>query len=255
MATPSTTATPACQSALGNAEYYEHSKTEGWNSAIINSILRALISESSPPGGTPNYKFAVNSTIIQHLVPTSSLSKPKPVNSSSEGGSATETTPHAGRRGMHSASGCYWNEKTDGMWSFNVEVFRASLAAVGFEDARSSSPTSGTFCRSVNWKHLVLGIIAIMAVAGATRAMTFSSRIIDMAPSGCPGVWGAGLPFLSDNAILSCTVYLCTLLVTQEFLTCLRPAWTGWAGPGSWASLASGHSLVLQILSALYAGA
>ncbi|KAH8821036.1 Tctex-1 [Xylogone sp. PMI_703] len=133
MSTPSTSSTPpvsftrlkqiatdACQSALGSAEFYEHSKTEGWNSAIINSILKALISESSPPGGTPAYKFAVNSTIIQHLVPTSALSKPKPASPPTEG-SATETTPHAGRRGMHSASGCYWNEKTDGMWSFKYE--------------------------------------------------------------------------------------------------------------------------------------
>lgn len=27
----------------------------------------------------------------------------------------------AGRRGMHSATGGYWNEKTDGMWSYKYE--------------------------------------------------------------------------------------------------------------------------------------
>jgi hypothetical protein len=67
----------------------------------------------------------VNSTIIQHLVPTSSLNKPL-------GASATETEAvkeektedkkeSVGRRGMHSATGAYWNEKTDGMWSFKYE--------------------------------------------------------------------------------------------------------------------------------------
>lgn len=33
----------------------------------------------------------------------------------------TDTKPHVGRRGMHSATGAYWNEKTDGMWSFKYE--------------------------------------------------------------------------------------------------------------------------------------
>jgi len=103
-----------------------------------NSILRALISESSPAGGTPAYKYAVNSTIIQHLVPTPSLNKAKAAQESSlptsEKSDATISTsdvktkatstdgkPHVGRRGMHSATGAYWNEKTDGMWSFKYE--------------------------------------------------------------------------------------------------------------------------------------
>jgi hypothetical protein len=105
---------------------------------LQNSILRALISESSPAGGTPAYKYAVNSTIIQHLVPTSSLNKAKAAQESSlptsEKSDATISTsdvkteaastdgkPHVGRRGMHSATGAYWNEKTDGMWSFKYE--------------------------------------------------------------------------------------------------------------------------------------
>lgn len=102
-----------------------------------NSILRSLISESSPAGGTPSYKYAVNSTIIQHLVPTSTLNKSKAVQDSSvkaEESDAkistsdvkteavgTDGKPHVGRRGMHSATGAYWNEKTDGMWSFKYE--------------------------------------------------------------------------------------------------------------------------------------
>ncbi|KAE8445291.1 hypothetical protein EG329_013529 [Mollisiaceae sp. DMI_Dod_QoI] len=127
-------ANDACQSALGTNEFYEHSKTESWNTAIINSILRSLISESSPAGGSPSYKYAVNSTIIQHLVPTSSLNRAKATQDSVPSSDATITTsdlkneatgtdgkPHVGRRGMHSATGAYWNEKTDGMWSFKYE--------------------------------------------------------------------------------------------------------------------------------------
>ncbi len=99
-----------------------------------NSILRSLISESSPAGGSPSYKYAVNSTIIQHLVPTSALNRGKvgqetslpnaeATISTSDKNEATGTDgkPHVGRRGMHSATGAYWNEKTDGMWSFKYE--------------------------------------------------------------------------------------------------------------------------------------
>ncbi|CAG8975418.1 hypothetical protein HYALB_00010365 [Hymenoscyphus albidus] len=130
-------ANDACNSALGSAEYYEHAKTETWNTTIINSILRSLISESSPSGGSPSFKYAVNSTIIQHLVPTSALNKAKASQESaapkqeeeakiSTSDVKTEATgtdgkPHFGRRGMHSATGAYWNEKTDGMWSFKYE--------------------------------------------------------------------------------------------------------------------------------------
>merc|ERR1711900_24443 len=119
-------ANDACQSALGSAEFYEHAKTEAWNTTIINSILRSLISESSPAGGTPSFKYAVNSTIIQHLVPTSSLNRAKATQESAaskaeDGATSTDGKPHVGRRGMHSATGAYWNEKTDGMWSFKYE--------------------------------------------------------------------------------------------------------------------------------------
>ena len=89
-----------------------------------------MISESSPTGGSPAYKYAVNSTIIQHLVPTSSLNKAKAVDTpavkSEPDASSTEATstdgkPHVGRRGMHSATGAFWNEKTDGMWSYKYD--------------------------------------------------------------------------------------------------------------------------------------
>ncbi|KAI6089876.1 Tctex-1 [Hypoxylon rubiginosum] len=126
----------ACQSAIGSAEFYEHPKVEGWNAAIINSVLRALISEATPSGSqAPAHKFVVNSTIIQHLVPTSALNKPKggseaktdgPSISTSDTGDASNATatdgkPHVGRRGMHSATQAFWSEKTDGMWSFKYD--------------------------------------------------------------------------------------------------------------------------------------
>ncbi|KAI2625931.1 Tctex-1 [Hypoxylon sp. NC1633] len=123
----------ACQSAIGSAEYYEHPKVEGWNATIINAILRAVISESTPSGTqAPAHKYVVNSTIVQHLVPTSALNKPKggsevkaesPRITTSDGTDATATDgmPHVGRRGMHSATQAFWNEKTDGMWSFKYD--------------------------------------------------------------------------------------------------------------------------------------
>lgn len=34
---------------------------------------------------------------------------------------ATSGKPKVGRRGMHSASGAYWNNEKDGMWSHKYE--------------------------------------------------------------------------------------------------------------------------------------
>ncbi|CAJ2503017.1 Uu.00g104110.m01.CDS01 [Anthostomella pinea] len=125
----------ACQVAIGSADYYEHVKVEGWNSSIINSILRNIISESTPSGSqAPAHKYVVNSTIVQHLVPTSALNKPQggsdtrgdephisTSSGSGDGATATNGKPHVGRRGMHSATQAFWNEKTDGMWSFKYD--------------------------------------------------------------------------------------------------------------------------------------
>ncbi|EMC97319.1 hypothetical protein BAUCODRAFT_69149, partial [Baudoinia panamericana UAMH 10762] len=108
----------ACHFALSTATTYDHAQTATWNASIINTILKALISESSTAtveesATPPKYKFCVNSTIIQHL------SDPRPAGTS-EGGTQTgdETV---GRRGMHSASGAYWNNERDGMWSHKYE--------------------------------------------------------------------------------------------------------------------------------------
>jgi hypothetical protein len=34
---------------------------------------------------------------------------------------STDGKPHVGRRGMHSATGAYWDEKRDGMWSYKYD--------------------------------------------------------------------------------------------------------------------------------------
>ena len=58
---------------------------------------------------SPKYKFAVNSTIIQHLYDSTAT------------GEGTDSEKKVGRRGMHSASGAYWNNERDGMWSYKYE--------------------------------------------------------------------------------------------------------------------------------------
>lgn len=96
-----------------------------------------MISESTPDkAAAPAFKFAVNSTIVQHLVPTSQLNKAQGTSTSTgtsteeskeqaaepaSTATATDGKPHVGRRGMHSASGAYWNEETDGMWSYKFD--------------------------------------------------------------------------------------------------------------------------------------
>ncbi|KAK6535196.1 hypothetical protein TWF694_001666 [Orbilia ellipsospora] len=104
----------ACNAALGDSPTYTHSMTETWNTNIINGILRQLISESTPTSGTSAasscpYKFAVNSTIIQHAGGSRSV-----------GGDddSSSVTGSQGRRGMHSACGGYWNTEKDGMWAY-----------------------------------------------------------------------------------------------------------------------------------------
>ncbi len=84
-------------------------------------MLKAVMTEATQPNSAgPTYKFAINSTIVQHVVPNSQMNKATgPAAADDEAqSSATEKKGQAGRRGMHSATGGFWNEKTDGMWSF-----------------------------------------------------------------------------------------------------------------------------------------
>jgi dynein light chain Tctex-type 1 len=94
------TLSEACESALAPASSYVHASTNEWNTTIINTILQKLVeSTTSEAQPQPQYKYIVNSTIIQHA----------------PGGDG-------GRRGMHAASGAYWNNEKDGMWSFKYEA-------------------------------------------------------------------------------------------------------------------------------------
>ncbi|KAI9688540.1 MAG: hypothetical protein M1822_001489 [Bathelium mastoideum] len=102
---------------------------------MVNKILQSLISETSFHGNPPAYKYAVNSTIIQHLSDPR-LQPSSTSNASTQGteGSTSENKPSSepssdltivgqkiGRRGMHSATGAFWNNEKDGMWSFKYD--------------------------------------------------------------------------------------------------------------------------------------
>ncbi|KAK1086027.1 hypothetical protein LTR33_001777 [Friedmanniomyces endolithicus] len=101
----------ACDSTLSTATSYDHSQTAVWNNSIINSILKALISESSTAeASSPKYKFCVNITIIQHLSDPRSAGAGES-STHQEAGMGEEAVAgesgaakKVGRRGMHSAS-------------------------------------------------------------------------------------------------------------------------------------------------------
>lgn len=121
----------AIDSAFGSAEKYDHTLVQSWNTSIIvspihpfpppkqptttnptpptnlaptptqNAILKDLIEKTKPTdeNKTTPYKFVVTSTIIQHTA-------------------APSEAATAGRRGMHSAVGAFWNSEKDGSWSY-----------------------------------------------------------------------------------------------------------------------------------------
>lgn len=94
-------------------------------------------SSAPTPAQKPQYKYAVNSTIIQHLsdpVTSRSATATASTGTSTDdktqqasppatpnGGATVASDPERGRRGMHSATGAYWNNETDGMWSYKYE--------------------------------------------------------------------------------------------------------------------------------------
>ncbi|KAL8944029.1 MAG: hypothetical protein Q9211_000735 [Gyalolechia sp. 1 TL-2023] len=82
--------------------------------ATNNDTLKSLISESSTAIQPPLYKFAVTSTIIQHINPPSSQTSPG--DDPSRNGTTQGRSSIGRRGGMHSASGAYWNNEKDGMW-------------------------------------------------------------------------------------------------------------------------------------------
>ncbi|OQO02897.1 hypothetical protein B0A48_11180 [Cryoendolithus antarcticus] len=108
LATLTDLAASACSSALSTATSYTHADTQSQNERIINTLLQSLISATTSSEtsevSTGQYKFAVTSTIIQHLE-----------------GREAEGEGKLEKRGMHSASGAYWNSERDGMWSYKWE--------------------------------------------------------------------------------------------------------------------------------------
>ncbi|KAI9851488.1 MAG: hypothetical protein M1838_003563 [Thelocarpon superellum] len=122
----------ACNAALRDATTYDHAQTESWNNTIINTILQALIAESptTPPNNAPAFKYAVNSTIIQHqtISTTTATATATAATTTDEGSSTasdalggTRKKQHSERRGMHSAMGAYWNNERDGLWSYKYD--------------------------------------------------------------------------------------------------------------------------------------
>ncbi|MCJ1225119.1 hypothetical protein MMC12_001768 [Toensbergia leucococca] len=118
----------ACESTFQSVKSYEHSQTSSWNSNIINTILQSLIKDSSSDDRPPLYKYAVTSTIIQHTTsPRPHQPEPEIQNRADAADEAPRSTNLGGRdnvvgrRGMHSATGAYWNNEKDGMWSFKYD--------------------------------------------------------------------------------------------------------------------------------------
>jgi len=104
---------------------YDHYSTESWNAHIINTILSQLLNETSSDEQPPQYKFAVNSTIMQH----------------SADDTANGDVSSPGKRGMHSASGAYWNSDKDGMWNFKYEKSESK----GFDGSSLPKHPTSTF--------------------------------------------------------------------------------------------------------------
>ncbi|CAG8074429.1 unnamed protein product [Penicillium olsonii] len=93
--------------ALQTSKGYEHDNVGNWNSQIINTVLKALITATAPSEASkpPPFRFTVNSTIVQQGV-------------IDESAAADGALSNAGKRGMHSASGAFWDVNRDGMWTF-----------------------------------------------------------------------------------------------------------------------------------------
>ncbi|KAJ5151894.1 hypothetical protein N7492_010189 [Penicillium capsulatum] len=99
--------TEACDTTLKDTTEYEHANVSEWNSQIINAILKALIAATAPSDTTKPapYRFTVNSTIVQQGLIDKSAA-------------ADGTQSNAGKRGLHCASGAFWDVNRDGMWTF-----------------------------------------------------------------------------------------------------------------------------------------
>ncbi|EYE92486.1 dynein light chain Tctex-type family protein [Aspergillus ruber CBS 135680] len=97
----------ACETTLAEVKEYDHTRVGDWNSQIINTILKSLIAATAPstPSTPAPYRFTVNSTIVQQGVVDKATT-------------ADGEHSNAGKRGMHSAAGAFWDVNRDGMWTF-----------------------------------------------------------------------------------------------------------------------------------------
>ncbi|KAK2737763.1 hypothetical protein FQN57_007411 [Myotisia sp. PD_48] len=108
-----TIATQVCDTVFDGVTQYDHDKVAEWNSRVINTVLKSLIDAVTPSGETdnkvdsaidaskPTYRFSVTSTLIQQ-----------------DFSNKDDSTPPLGRRGMHCASGAFWDSQHDGMWTY-----------------------------------------------------------------------------------------------------------------------------------------
>ncbi|KAL2041070.1 hypothetical protein N7G274_006014 [Stereocaulon virgatum] len=111
-----------CDKVFSSTTTYDHAHTSSQNTSIINTILQTLISESSVSGQPPQYKYMVTSTIIQqHATAASEEEGDSQATGGAVEGGEGGREGGIGKRGMHSASGAYWNNEKDGMWSFKYE--------------------------------------------------------------------------------------------------------------------------------------
>ncbi|KAK9480674.1 Tctex-1 [Lipomyces japonicus] len=81
------TCTNICADTLPPDTVYDASKTSSWNEKIVHGILNAVTALS------PKHKFIVYATLIRQDYSSSSS--------------------------IHTTSGAFWNNKTDGLWNFS----------------------------------------------------------------------------------------------------------------------------------------
>ncbi|KAI9883185.1 MAG: hypothetical protein M1823_005042 [Watsoniomyces obsoletus] len=126
-------ATTACSETFTDVISYDHTRCESWNNSIISSILQRIVEEVPR-----TYKFAVTSTIIQHVEPEHGKSSSAGVGINTTNTTEQSTTsgqdPNTltanntdskrvqARRGIHSATAGYWNAEKDGIWNFKYDA-------------------------------------------------------------------------------------------------------------------------------------
>ncbi|MCJ1389193.1 hypothetical protein MMC18_002048 [Xylographa bjoerkii] len=116
-----------CHSVYSGVQKYEHDKTLQWNTSVINTILSRLISHTTKDDKPSPYKFVVTSTIVQNIMPSKTQSAGTSTASNVEdgagldGSNVVDAKASGGKRGMHSASGAYWNKEKDGSWSYKFD--------------------------------------------------------------------------------------------------------------------------------------